>query len=203
MGHELCVGYVDSLCRPRPSRLTERRRRARWRSAEGAAGPVVRRSRCSLSSALDGHPFVRHAVRHGETFEVAWPVAAEVLHPGLLLLVQRLRRQRAQITDLVEADPDAVTDSLTDFVVDPGASVLTGKVSVDGEVAAESAPLFFLDGRTVNPLAVEGQVATLEGTTVKLKAEAADLLNQTFEIDALTEGLVIGIAKITLDVPAA
>jgi len=92
---------------------------------------------------------------------------------------------------------------LTDFVVDPGASVLTGKVSVDGEVAAESAPLFFLDGRTLNPLQAEGQTAILEGTTVKLKAEAADLLNQTFEIDALTEGLVIGIAKITLDVPAA
>ena len=43
---------------------------------------------------------------------------------------------------------------LTDFVVDPGASVLTGKVTVDGEVAAESAPLFFLDGRTLNPLEV-------------------------------------------------
>ena len=41
---------------------------------------------------------------------------------------------------------------LTDFVVDPGASVLTGKVSVDGKVAAESAPLFFLDGRTLKPL---------------------------------------------------
>jgi hypothetical protein len=44
---------------------------------------------------------------------------------------------------------------LTDFVVDPGASVLTGKVTVDGpqaapQVAAESAPLFFLDGRTLS-----------------------------------------------------
>ncbi len=92
---------------------------------------------------------------------------------------------------------------LTDFLIDPGASVLTGKVSVDGEVAAESAPLFFLDGRTLNPLETQGQTAILEGTTVKLKAEAADLLNQTFEIDALKEGLVIGVAKITLDVPAA
>ena len=41
---------------------------------------------------------------------------------------------------------------LTDFVVDPGKSVLTGKVTVDGEVAAETAPLFFLDGRTLKPL---------------------------------------------------
>ena len=41
---------------------------------------------------------------------------------------------------------------LTDFEVDPGKSVLTGKVTVDGKVAAESAPLFFLDGRTLKPL---------------------------------------------------
>jgi hypothetical protein len=90
---------------------------------------------------------------------------------------------------------------LTDFVVDPGESVLTGKVSVDGEVAAESAPLFFLDGRTLNPLEVdEGNgTAVLEGTTVKLKAEAADLLNTTFGVDALQEGLVIGVAKITVN----
>ena len=92
---------------------------------------------------------------------------------------------------------------LTDFVVDPGKSVLTGKVTVDGKVAAESAPLFFLDGRTLEPLrtASEGR-AVLEGTTVKLKAEAADLLNQTFEVDALKEGLVIGVAKITINTQA-
>ena len=90
---------------------------------------------------------------------------------------------------------------LTDFVVDPGASVLTGKVSVDGEVAAESAPLFFLDGRTLNPLEVnqDDGTAVLEGTTVKLKQEAADLLNQTFDVEALQAGLVIGVAKITVN----
>ena len=92
------------------------------------------------------------------------------------------------------------TVQLTDFVVDPGASVLNGKVTVDGEVAAESAPLFFLDGRTLNPLkANDDGTAELEGTTVKLKQEAADLLNQTFEVDALTAGLVIGVAKITVN----
>jgi hypothetical protein len=96
------------------------------------------------------------------------------------------------------------TVELTDFVVDPGASALTGTVSVDGEVAAQDAPLFFLDGRTLNPLQVnEGNgTAVLEGTTVKLKAEAADLLNKTFGVDALTEGLVIGTAKITVNTAA-
>jgi len=91
------------------------------------------------------------------------------------------------------------TVALTDFVVDPGASVLTGKVSVDGTVAAESAPLFFLDGRTLQPLKTEGSTAVLEGTTVKLKDEAATLLNDTFDTDALAGGLVIGVAKITVN----
>jgi hypothetical protein len=93
---------------------------------------------------------------------------------------------------------------LENFVVDPGTSTLTGKVSVDGKVAAESAPLFFLDGRTLEPLrTTDDGRAVLEGTTVKLKAEAADLLNQTYGIDALEEGLVIGTAKITVNTDAA
>jgi hypothetical protein len=92
------------------------------------------------------------------------------------------------------------TVELTDFVVDPGASVLTGKVSVDGAVAAESAPLFFLDGRTLQPLRTEGATAVLEGTTVKLKDEAATLLNDTFGTDVLAGGLVIGVAKITVNI---
>lgn len=96
------------------------------------------------------------------------------------------------------------TVRLTDFVVDPGGSVLTGTVSVNGKEAAASAPLFFLDGRTLEPLQVNENdgTAVLQGTTVKLKAEAADLLNQTFAVDALEEGLVIGVAKITVNTPA-
>ena len=93
---------------------------------------------------------------------------------------------------------------LQDFVVDPGTSTLTGSVSVNGKEAAASAPLFFLDGRTLDPLKTTngGKQAVLEGTTVKLKKEAAGLLNDTFKIDALKEGLVIGIAKITVNTGA-
>ena len=95
------------------------------------------------------------------------------------------------------------TVELTDFVIDPGASVLTGKVTVDGEVAAESAPLFFLDGRTLKPLeAKDNGTAVLEGTTVKFKDESAKLLNDTFGVDALKGGLVVGIAKITVNTGA-
>ncbi len=89
---------------------------------------------------------------------------------------------------------------LENFDVDPGRSVLTGDVSVDGTEAAPDAPLFFLDGRTLNPLqANDDDTAVLEGTTVKLKQEAADLLNKTFGIKALKAGLVIGVAKITIN----
>jgi hypothetical protein len=89
---------------------------------------------------------------------------------------------------------------LTNFVIDPGKSVLTGRVTVDGKVAAPSAPLFFLDGRTLQPLKMgANSTAILEGTTVKLKEEAAQLLNTTFGTDALQAGLVIGVAKITVN----
>ncbi len=95
------------------------------------------------------------------------------------------------------------TVQLTDFVVDPGASVLTGKVTVDGQEAAASAPLFFLDGRTLDPLKSNSDgTAVLEGTTVKFKDESAKLLNDTFGVDALEGGLEVGVAKITINTGA-
>ncbi|MBW3639573.1 MAG: hypothetical protein KY451_06980 [Actinobacteria bacterium] len=92
---------------------------------------------------------------------------------------------------------------LTDFVVDPEKSMLTGKVTVDDKVAVESAPLFFLDGSTVNPLMVNAGAGTavLEGTTVSLTKAAADLLNKTFGSTALKEFFTVGIAEITLELP--
>jgi hypothetical protein len=94
---------------------------------------------------------------------------------------------------------------LENFVVDPAKSVLTGKVTVDGAVFAESADLFFLDGRTLKPLAVDAGTSTavLEGTTVSLTKTAADALNMVFETDALAEFFTVGIAEITVDVPKA
>ena len=92
---------------------------------------------------------------------------------------------------------------LTDFVVDPGESMLTGKVTVDGKTAFESAPLFFLDGSTVNPLDTTSQpgFAVLEGTTVSLSKEAAEALNGVFGVKALSEFFKVGIAEITLALP--
>ena len=93
---------------------------------------------------------------------------------------------------------------LENFVVDPAESVLTGKVTVDGMVFAETAPLFFLDGSTLNPLQVNEAdgTAVLEGTTVSLTKTAADALNMVFETDALAEFFKVGIAEITVALPA-
>jgi hypothetical protein len=92
------------------------------------------------------------------------------------------------------------TVELTNFTVDPGTPArLFGDVAVNGQQAAASAPLFDLDGTTLNPISMDSSGhAVLQGTTVKLSPEAAGLLNKTFGTDALKGGLVIGIATITV-----
>jgi hypothetical protein len=92
------------------------------------------------------------------------------------------------------------TVELTDFTVDPGKPArLFGNVSVNGQLAVASAPLFNLDGSTLNPPTTDADgSAVLQGTTVKLAPEAAELLNTTFGTDALAGGFVIGVATITV-----
>lgn len=91
------------------------------------------------------------------------------------------------------------TVELTNFTIDPGTpSRLFGDVTVNGELAVPSAPLFDLDGSTLNPPTIEGGEATLQGTEVLLSAEAAELLNTTFMTDALAGDFLIGTATITV-----
>jgi hypothetical protein len=87
---------------------------------------------------------------------------------------------------------------LTDFVIDPGTSRLTGTVTANGEKVGDDVFIFNLDGTTLEPLAMDDDGnAVLEGTTVKISEDAAPLLNETFGTDAVTDDLVVGIAKIT------
>ena len=90
---------------------------------------------------------------------------------------------------------------LTDFVIDPGTSMLTGTVSSGGAVVAPAGtPLFFLDGSTLQPVQMEGTNAILQGTTVKLAPEAAALLNTTYKLSgdtAFPDYFTIGVATIT------
>ncbi len=88
---------------------------------------------------------------------------------------------------------------LTNFNVDPGVSRVYGDVTVNGKVAATSAYLFTLDGRTLKPLKTQGSDAILTGTKVEISPVAAPLLNQTFKTDAVKGGLLVGIATITVD----
>ncbi len=90
------------------------------------------------------------------------------------------------------------TVELTNFDVDPGKSMLFGDVAANGQSVVQDAPLFFLDGRTLQDPRTEGDDAILEGTTVSLTGAAADLLNKTFKTDALTEFFKVGVAKITV-----
>ena len=87
---------------------------------------------------------------------------------------------------------------LTNFNVDPGSSKVYGDVTVNGQVAATSAFLFSLDGRTLKPLATEGTNAVLEGTRVAISPVAAPVLNKVFKTNAVKPGLLVGIAKITV-----
>jgi hypothetical protein len=91
------------------------------------------------------------------------------------------------------------TVELTDFTIDPGTSLLTGDVSVNGASAATDVVLFDLNGRTLKPLQTgPNDTAILQGTEVKISADAAGLLNQTFKTDAVTPGLLVGVATITI-----
>ncbi len=88
---------------------------------------------------------------------------------------------------------------LTNLNVDPGVSRVYGDVTVNGKRAASSAYLFKLDGRTLKPLETKGSTAILEGTKVEISEVAAPLLNKTFNTDAVKPGLLVGIAKITVN----
>ncbi|GAB2454472.1 hypothetical protein HD599_002968 [Conyzicola lurida] len=91
-----------------------------------------------------------------------------------------------------------ITVGLSDFVIDPGTSRLTGTVTANGEEVGTDVYIFNLDGSTLNPLETDADGnAVLEGTTVLVSPDAAGLLNETFGTDAVTDELVVGIAKIT------
>lgn len=90
---------------------------------------------------------------------------------------------------------------LTDFVIDPGTSELTGTVTANGEVVGEDIFIFNLDGSTLNPLEMNEAdgTAVLQGTRVLISEDAAPLLNDTFGTDAIQPDMLVGIATITVN----
>ncbi|MEP7091351.1 MAG: hypothetical protein ABI776_14730 [Nocardioidaceae bacterium] len=91
------------------------------------------------------------------------------------------------------------TVNIMNLNVDPGVSRVYGDVLVNGKVAAKSAYLFNLDGRTLKPLKTAGSTAILQGTKVEISDVAAPVLNKVFKTTAVKPGLLVGIATITVN----
>ncbi len=119
-----------------------------------------------------------------------------VFEPGTVspYVVGQIQHENSGLT----LSAGGTTVLLSNFNVDPGSSKVYGDVSVNGKVAATSAILFNLDGRTLKPLESGDGTATLQGTKVLISAVAAPLLNDTFKTDAVKRGLLVGVATITL-----
>ncbi|NEM90770.1 hypothetical protein [Galbitalea soli] len=91
------------------------------------------------------------------------------------------------------------TVQLTNFVIDPGTSKLMGTVSANGVKVADNVYIFSLHGQTLKPLYKDADGnAVLEGTEVYVSADAAALLDKTFGTTAVTDKLLVGVAKITV-----
>ena len=84
----------------------------------------------------------------------------------------------------------STTVTLSNFVIDPGNSMLYGTVGGKPDV-----PLFFLDGSNLQVSTPNGTVH-LDGTKVELTSTAASALDQAFGTTAVKPGLVLGIAHI-------
>ena len=80
---------------------------------------------------------------------------------------------------------------LTDFVVDPGNSMLYGTVG-----GAPKVPLLLLDGTAVKVGSDGAGNVVLEGTVAKLTDTAADALNKAFNVTALKAGIPLGSVKL-------
>ena len=80
---------------------------------------------------------------------------------------------------------------LSDFVVDPGNSMLYGTVG-----GAPKVPLLFLDGTNVKVGADGSGNVVLEGTVAKLTDTAAGALNKAFNVSAIKPGLPLGVVRL-------
>ena len=79
---------------------------------------------------------------------------------------------------------------LSDFVVDPGNSLLYGTVG-----ATPMVPLLDLDGTAVKVSTDAGNVV-LDGTVAKLTTTAAGALNKAFKVDAIKAGTPLGVVHL-------
>ncbi len=79
---------------------------------------------------------------------------------------------------------------VTDFVVDPGNSMLTASSGDKSGI-----PLLSLDGTAVK-VSMEGADVVLQGTVAKLTAPGAAALNATFGVTDFKAGLPLGVVRL-------
>jgi len=79
---------------------------------------------------------------------------------------------------------------VTDFVVDPGNSMLTASSGGKSGI-----PLLSLDGANVK-VSMEGSDVVLQGTVAKLTAPGAAALNSTFGVSDFKEGIPLGVVRL-------
>jgi hypothetical protein len=80
---------------------------------------------------------------------------------------------------------------VTNFVVDPGSSILTATAGGKAGI-----PLLSLDGTNV-AVSQSGADVVLQGTVAKLTATGASALNSTFGVTAFKEGIPLGVVTLT------
>jgi len=80
--------------------------------------------------------------------------------------------------------------TVTDFVVDPGNSLLSATVG-----GKPGIPLLFLDGTNVK-VGSDGADVALDGTVARLTDTAASALNQAFGVSAFTAGTPLGVVHL-------
>ncbi len=79
---------------------------------------------------------------------------------------------------------------VTDFVVDPGNSILTASSGGKSGI-----PLLSLDGTAVK-VSQEGSDVVLQGTVAKLTSTGAGALNATFGVSDFKEGMPLGVVRL-------
>jgi len=79
---------------------------------------------------------------------------------------------------------------VTDFVVDPGNSILTASSGGKSGI-----PLLSLDGTDVK-VSMEGSDVVLQGTVAKLTPTGAAALNSTFGVSDFKEGIPLGVVRL-------
>ena len=124
----------------------------------------------------------------------------QLFEPGTVpnYVVGQIQHEESGLTLTAGKGANATVVTIGNLNVDPGRSIVYGDVAANGDPVGYSLPLFNLNGSTLEPVQQSGDEVTLTGTEVYVSQAAADLLNQTFGTDALSDQTLVGVATITV-----